>query len=154
MCASSSACEADRASEILDVRSAWAGIRQRSLGGCHPLKTPRTGAPLFALILSPKCLVIMCQLTHVTTSRYTRPHTDEMMAVHGSWRGVGRKRELWKRAAERHTGVAVVQRRVQTVQRSLAASYCEVKTPPHHHHRSSPSPLPRLLNLVCSELEC
>lgn len=132
MCASSSACEADRASEILDVRSAWAGIRQRGLGGCHPLKTPRTGAPLFALILSPKCLVIMCQLTHVTTSRYTRPHTDEMMAVHESWRGGGGEEErgLWKRAAERHTGVAVVQRRVQTVQRSLAASYCEVKPAP------------------------
>lgn len=39
------------------------------------------------------------------------------------------KKKVWKRAADRHTGV-VVQKRVQTVQRSLAASYCEVK-PPH-----------------------
>lgn len=42
----------------------------------------------------------------------------------------GKKKGVWKRAAERHTGVVVVQRSVQTVQRSLAASYCEVK-PPH-----------------------
>lgn len=66
------------------TRSAWAEIRQRSLVGSHPLKIQETGPPLFSFILSLKCLVIMFQLTHVTTSRYTRPHAEEMMAVHES----------------------------------------------------------------------
>lgn len=64
--ASSSECSTDRTSEILYMRSVWAEIRQRSMVGCHPLKIQGTGSSLFSLILLQKCLLIMCQLTHIT----------------------------------------------------------------------------------------
>lgn len=44
-----------------------------------------------------------------------------------------KKPGVCKRAADGHMGVAVVQRRVQAVQTSLAASYCEGKPPPPTH---------------------
>lgn len=44
---------------------------------------------------------------------------------------------VWKRAADRHMRVVVVQRRVQT---SLAASYCEGKPPPPTNHSSKSLP--------------
>lgn len=76
LCASSSECNTDRASEILDTRSGRAQIRQRSMVGCHPLKVQGTGSSLFSFIFSLKCLVIMCQLTHITMSRRTHPHAS------------------------------------------------------------------------------
>lgn len=38
LCAPSSECNTDTASEILSMRSAWADSRQRRMVGCHPLK--------------------------------------------------------------------------------------------------------------------